>query len=157
MGWVRIHAGATRDDPMRAADLRDKTEYIPALICGDDDLDVLDRLYATSVLCHRPPLADIRGLESLKETVTNLRRAFSEIQVTVERAVSGGCLSAALWNFRGSHSGQSPVMPIPPTHRKVSTTGSTVSLWSEGEIVEQWTHLDWLGLCAQLGVIPPMR
>jgi predicted ester cyclase len=120
------------------------------------DLQVLDGIYATHVLCHRPPLPDVEGLDILKEIVTDLRSAFSDIDLSLQRIIVDGEAHAVLWAFQATHTGQSPVMPIPSTFRRVNITGSTICLWAGGQIVEEWHHVDWLGLFRQLGVIPPM-
>ena len=120
------------------------------------ELDALDNLYAASVVCHRPPLPHTQCLAALKEYIADMRSAFSDIQLTIDRAILEGDAHALLWTFQATHTGQSPVMPIPPTARRVSITGSTMGLWSRGEIVEEWSHINWLGLFRQLGVIPPV-
>ena len=119
-------------------------------------LDTLDDLYAAGVLCHWPPLPDLQGLGALKEYVADMCSAFSDIQLVIDKAILGGDAVALLWTFRASHTGQSPVMPIPPTGRRANITGSTINSWANGKIVEEWSHADWLGLFRQLGVIPPM-
>jgi predicted ester cyclase len=120
------------------------------------DLQVLDGIYATRVVCHRPPLPDVEGLEVLKETASDLRSAFSDIDLSMQRIIVEGDAHAVLWTIQATHTGQSPVMPIPPTFRRVSVTGSTICFWAGGEIVEEWHHVNWLGLFRQLGVVPPM-
>lgn len=120
------------------------------------NLDALDGLYTAGVLCHWPPLPDLQGLEALKEYVADMCSAFSDIQFTIDRVIFEGDALAILWTFRASHTGQSPVMPIPPTGRRVNITGCIISVWTNGKIVEEWSHANWLGLFRQLGVIPPM-
>jgi len=141
---------------MSAEDLRATICHVleGAYRCGD--LDALDSLYAAGVICHRPPLPHTQGLAALKEYVADMRSAFSGIQLTIDRAILEGDAHALLWTFRATHTGQSPVMPIPPTDGEVSITGSTMGLWADGEIVEEWSHINWLGLFRQLGVIPPV-
>jgi predicted ester cyclase len=143
-------------DQMSAEDLEDRIRCVLERAYGSGDLEALDGLYAADAVCHRPPLPDVRGLSTLKESVADLRSAFSVIELTMERVIFEGDVHAALWTFRATHTGQSPVMPIPPTHRMVSVTGSTMCLWAGSGIVEEWSHVNWLGLFRQLGVIPPM-
>jgi predicted ester cyclase len=141
---------------MSAENIRSRIRCAVQRAYGGGDVKVLDAVFAANVVCHRPPLPDVEGLEILKETVSDLRSAFSDIELSMQRVIVQGNAHAVLWTFQATHTGQSPVMPIPPTLRRVSVTGSTLALWAGGEIVEEWHHVDWLGLFRQLGVIPPI-
>jgi len=143
-------------DRMSAQDLKERVRCVLEQAYGSGDLEALGGLYAADVACHRPPLPNVQSLRALKDSVADLRSAFSGIELTIERVIFEGDVSAALWTFQATHTGQSPVMPIPPTRRRVTVTGSTMCLWAGGEIVEEWSHVNWLGLFRQLGVIPPM-
>ncbi len=120
------------------------------------DMAGLDDLYAPDIVFHRPPLADIRGLGPLKEYITDLRRAFSEVRYTLDEITLGGEVLASRWTLRGKHTGRSPSMPVPPTDREATITGCNMAHCVEGRIEEEWCYVDWLGLFQQLNVIPPM-
>jgi predicted ester cyclase len=120
------------------------------------DLGALDELYSERLIYRRPPLADIEGLDGLRQYIGDIRCAFSDIEFTLDRIVSEGDAHAGLWTLRAIHTGQSPAMPAPPRGRRVVVSGSTLGVWAGMKIVEEWSHVDWLGLFRQLGVIPPM-
>lgn len=120
------------------------------------DLEALDKVYAPYILYHRPPLADMEGLEALKEFIAGLRRAFSHARLTLDEITREGEVLAGRWTFRGTHTGRSPSMPVPPTGRGVTVTGCCMAHWADGTIDEEWACADWLGLFQQLGVVPPM-
>jgi len=119
-------------------------------------LEALDELYAPGIVYHRPPLADIEGLEALKAYVADLCLAFSGVRLTLHEIVVEGDILASRWTLRGSHTQRSPSMPVPPTGKEASVTGCSMAHWAEGRINEEWNYTDWLGLFQQLGVIPPM-
>jgi predicted ester cyclase len=119
-------------------------------------LKALDRIYAPCIRYHRPPLADMEGLEALKEFIADIRSAFSNVQLAIDEVTLEGEVLAGRWTFRGTHTGRSPSMPVPPTGRGVTVTGCCMAHWTGGRIDEEWVYSDWLGLFQQLGVVPPM-
>jgi predicted ester cyclase len=120
------------------------------------ELDGLSELYSSAILYHRPPLADISGLEPLQEYIANLLRTFSEIRYRVEGIALGDETLTIRWTLRGSHTGQSSAMPVPPTRKEVAITGCSIAQCVEGKVEEEWCYVDWLGLFQQLNVIPPI-
>ena len=53
-------------------------------------------------------------------------------------------------------SGESPMVPIPPTGRRTGASGTHVCHWSGGVVVEAWHHGDWLSWLQGAGVIPAL-
>ena len=141
---------------MSAEQLRAKVRRILEGALNQGHLDALDELYAADLLYHRPPLADLEGLDAFRGFVADLGRSFSDLRLTIVKIVFEGDTHAGRWTLRGTHSGRSPIMPVPPTGRRVTITGCVVAHWAGGRIDEEWNHLDWLGLFQQLGVVPPM-
>ena len=120
------------------------------------ELDSLDQLYASDIVYHRPPLADVVGLATLKEYIADLCCALSEVTYTLDEISLEGHVVASRWTLRGRHTGWSPSMPVPPTGREVAITGCGMAHCVQGRIKEEWSHADWLGFFQQLSVIPPM-
>lgn len=116
------------------------------------NLDVLDELYATGIVRHRPPFPDIEGLDAYKQFVANLRGAYSDLQLTADEIVAEGDTAAMRYTFRGRHTGQSPTLAIPPTGREATMTGCVVAHFVAGKAVEEWEYADFLGALQQLGV-----
>jgi predicted ester cyclase len=119
------------------------------------ELQGLAELYAADAVQHRPPLGDNEGLEAIRAYVADLRRTFSGIRLSVDQVIVAGDSHAIRWTFRGTHTGRSPAMPVPPTGREIAMGGCSVGHWRQGRIDEEWVYVDWLGLFGQLGVIPP--
>jgi predicted ester cyclase len=93
-------------------------------------------------------------LDAYKQIITDLRKAFSDVQFTFDEVVSEGEAVATRWTFRGTHTGQLPNPPIPPTGKRVTMTGLTLVHTVNGKTVEAWEYSDMLGLMQQLGVAP---
>ena len=121
------------------------------------NLAALEELCAADAIFHRPPYPDIEGLEAFREHVADLRRTFSDVRITFDEIIVQEETLARRWTIRGTHTGRSPSMPLPPTGRGVMITGCGMTHLLDGRIVEEWIYADWLGLFQQLGAIPPME
>ncbi len=120
------------------------------------NLDAFDEVYAPDYVWHRPPFPDLVGLEGLKESVSGMRTAYSELQAVYHEMVGEGDTIAYRWTITGKHTGLSPTLPIPPTGKEVTLVGCTVVHIAGGKIVEEFEHSDYLGFLQQLGVVPPL-
>lgn len=121
------------------------------------NLDVLDEVYASDYVYHNPPSPDIVGLEAYKQHNADIRSAFPDLQLTLDDSIIEVDRSAFRFTFRGTHTGQSPAMPVPPTGKQVTMISCLIAHWVDGKIVEGWDYLDSLGFILQLGfnVVPP--
>jgi len=115
------------------------------------NLNVLDENYATDFVYHIPPHPDIEGLEAFKKFIAGNRSGYPDIQITIDEIIAEGDIAAMRWTYRGTQTGQSPTLGIPPTGKKVTFTGCAVSHWRDDKIVETWNYVDYLGLMQQLG------
>jgi predicted ester cyclase len=120
------------------------------------NLNAMDEIVTEGVILHRPPQPDIKGLEAYKQMIAGMRKAYPDLKFTIDELIMEGNTSALRWSFRGTHMGQSPSLPIPPTGKKVTLTGLIMIRTVNGKAVEEWEYLDMLGLMQQLGVAPPM-
>ena len=138
----------------RKADIKRVVEEV----YNKGNLDVMDEFQATNVVSHRrPPFPDIEGLEAVKQTIRDFRSAFPDLQLTIDEIIVEGDRAALRWTLRGTHTGKSSVMPVPPTGKQVTVVGCTIERWVGGKMVEQWMYSDNLGMMQQLGVIPPLE
>jgi steroid delta-isomerase-like uncharacterized protein len=139
---------------MSAEQLKTTVYRVAGQVYNEGRLEVMDDLWNADLVYHRPPFPDLEGREALREDISNLRNAFPDMELTFDEIIFEGDTSVARWTFRGTHTGQSPSIPVPPAGKQVTVTGVCVHHWAGGKIVEHWTHSDWLGLMQQLGVIP---
>ncbi|HZH43477.1 MAG TPA: ester cyclase [Lysobacter sp.] len=81
------------------------------------------------------------------------RAAFPDLNITVDKQVAERDLVAVRWTARGTNTGTGN--GIPATGRAVQITGTTLFRLADGQIAEEWTCADSLGLMRQLGLLPP--
>ena len=120
------------------------------------NVNALDEIVAQDLVHHQPPMPDIKGLAAYKQMVAEMRKAFSDIKFTFDEMIAEGDASAARWTFQGTHTGQMPGSPVPPTGKQVTMTGLGMARAVNGKAVEHWNYVDMLGLMQQLGIAPPM-
>jgi steroid delta-isomerase-like uncharacterized protein len=112
---------------------------------------VFDELFAADYLGHDPS-GPIHGPEGFKQYYATYRTAFPDTHLTIEDQIAEGDMVMSRWIGTGTHQG--PLMGIPPSGKRVTITGMTITRFAEGKIVEGWNNLDALGMLQQLGVIP---
>ena len=120
------------------------------------NLDAFDEVYAEDFVWHRPPFPDISGLTAIKESVHDMREAYSDLEISYDEMIAEGDSIAYRWSIRGRHTGQSVTLPVPPTGKEVALVGCSVYHVAGGKIVEEFEHSDYLGFLQQLGVVPPL-
>ena len=122
------------------------------------NLDALDELYAAKYVLHNSPFPNVEGLDALKQFITNTRNAYPDLYLTVEELLIGGEKDnekiTTRWSWQGTNTGQSTLFPFPPTGKKVTVIGCSVTHRMGGKGVEEWFYVDYLGLLQQLGVVP---
>jgi predicted ester cyclase len=77
--------------------------------------------------------------------------AFPDLRLTVEDAVGEGDLVAQRTHFEGTHTGE--FQGLPPTHKRVSSSGLELNRFVDGRVAEHWFQMDSLTLLQQLGLV----
>lgn len=84
------------------------------------------------------------------EIAEGFRRAFPDLEWTVDLVLGDGDLVAARWTASGTHSGSWG--DVAPTGRRATFSGVNIFRFGvEGKVVEIWNHRDDFGLREQLG------
>lgn len=76
--------------------------------------------------------------------------AVRDCQFTIDNLVGEGDVVSMSYTFNGTHRG--PLEDLPPTGKRVSVSGVSVSRIVNGTSVEEHVVWDQLGLLQQLGV-----
>lgn len=97
-----------------------------------------------------PPLP--AGPEGYKQLVTAYRTIYPDLEMTVDDLISEGDKVVCRWTARGTNTG--PLMGMPATGKSATVTGISICTVVNGQIVEQRTNWDTLGMLQQLGVVP---
>jgi steroid delta-isomerase-like uncharacterized protein len=121
-------------------------------VWSSGEIERLDELVAPDVVHHDPydPNA-AEGLVGLKRTIEVNRRAFPDMQLTVEDQIAEGDRVVTRWRGEMTHTGE--LGGAPPTGRRVTITGITIERFEDGKIVEAWRNMDTLGLLRGIGVV----
>jgi len=92
------------------------------------------------------------GLHGLKETLPSIRRAFPDLQWSVEEQIAedNKVLTHFVWS--GSHQGE--FLGIPATNRVVRVWGMVIDRFEDRKVKSTRILLDTLSMMQQLGVVP---
>ena len=113
-----------------------------------------EEIYAPDYISHQPAGdEELRGPEAIKQFAAGLRRAFPDLQMTIEDQIAEVDKVVTRLTSRGSHRGE--LWGIAPTGREVEVGSVSTNRIGGGKIVEHWTCADRLGMMQQLGVIEP--
>lgn len=118
-------------------------------------MEIIDELVAENHVDHTagsPPLP--AGPEGVKQFASIYFTAFPDIRSSVEEIFADGERVVVRWKAWGTHAGH--LLSIAPTNKPVTITGITIAHFANGQIVEQWTNFDNLGLLQQVGVVPAL-
>jgi len=117
------------------------------------NLDAADEIIAPNYISYEPTSGEVRGIEGAKQFAATFRKAFPDLQNTIEDMVAEGDKVAVRFRARGTYQGQTEAFG-PPTGKRMEITGITIKRLYDGKIVEAWTNFDALGMMQQLGLIP---
>ena len=112
------------------------------------------QLVAADFVGHFPGQPPIEGLEAYGQFGSVYFSAFPDLQITPEDLVAEGDKVTMRYGWRGTQKGE--LMGIPPTGKRVVTSGISILRIANGKIAEQWDNFDNLGMLQQLGAIPTM-
>ena len=134
---------------------KDSRAIEEAFIKGN--LDAYNETHAPDVITHNPPFPDAKGSEAYKQSINEIRQAFSDIRVDWDETITEGNTIARRMTMRMKHTGAYPAIPVPPTGKEVVAKVSVFLHVKDDKIVEAFQYADWLGVMQQLGVVPPPR
>jgi len=115
------------------------------------NLEVIAEIFAPDWQNHNPLPGDAEGIEGVTQFVLANRRAFSDIQLTIDLLLVEGDRVMFRWITSGTHTGE--FAGIPPTGRAVTYSGITVHRVVNGKFAETVTEFDLHGLLQQLGAM----
>jgi steroid delta-isomerase-like uncharacterized protein len=119
-------------------------------------LAVIDELVARDATFHDPnvPGGKFTGPEGLRQVVEIYKKAFPDVQFTINDQVAEGDKVVSRWTATGTHKGE--LMGIPPTGKRATITGIEFDRYQDGKLVEEYSSYDMLGMLQQLGLAPSM-
>ncbi len=120
------------------------------------NLDAAEEIYAPDYVGHEPTTGDIRGIEGAKQFAADYRKAFPDVETTIEDQIAEGDKVVTRFRARGTHQGDTEDFG-PATGNRIEVTGISIAQLADGKIVEDWTNYDALGLLQQLGLVPEQQ
>ena len=125
------------------------------VVWNQGNLAVFDELYAPDFIFHDPGLPQVRTREEDKQWIAGILKAFPDFHLTIEDLIAEGDQVVVRLTARGTNIGDlGAPAPHPATGKLVTITGNVIARVANGQFVEIWHQVDWLGMFQQLGLIP---
>lgn len=117
-------------------------------LLGQGRFDVTNDLFHPDYVFH----ADDRdyALAEIEANMRDLRTAFPDLMVKVDRAVAAGDLVSIHWSGTGTNGAKAA--GFPGTGRRVRFSGMAFVRFRDGRMAEEWGVYDGLALLRQLGL-----
>lgn len=120
------------------------------------NVDLVDAAFAPDSVYHVPPFPDLIGREAQKQFITAFLSGFPDFSVTFDEDIVMGATSAHRWHAKGTYTGDTPMLPGPPSGKHATAEGCLILHWRDGVVVETWHFGDWLGWLQRSGVLAPL-
>jgi steroid delta-isomerase-like uncharacterized protein len=100
----------------------------------------------------------ITGRDAILAAHTGLGKVFPDFRYEITRIFAQDDLVCAEWTLAGTHQGPLPTPGgrVEPTGRTIRVPGCFVFRVADGKVSEYVGHVDFLGMYAQLGALPPL-
>ncbi|MWV51330.1 ester cyclase [Rathayibacter sp. VKM Ac-2803] len=116
------------------------------------DFAAFDELVAPDSVDHDPAPGQAAGPEGYAAFFGELRTAFPDMALAVEKLVADEDSVAFAYTLTGTHTGV--FQGFEPTGRAISIRGMQISSFVDGRLAERWGSSDELGILKQLGLAP---
>ncbi len=118
------------------------------------DLSLIDELIAPDYVLHDPTNPGLRGRAGIKESIIMYRGAFPDLSFRIEDQIAETDKIVTRYTVQGTHLGS--LMGIPATGKQGTLAGIDIYRISDGQIAEEWSSWDTLGLLQRMGLILPL-
>lgn len=117
---------------------------------GQGRFDIQPELYGPGFVAHG--FGRDYTLAEDEASGKQLRAAFPDLRVSVDRILAEGDMVALHWSATGTNTAKVP--GFPGEGKRVSVDGMSFFRFAGGKIVEEWSTYDNLTILKQLGLIP---
>lgn len=122
-------------------------------VMSEGRLELADEIVSPHFILHSPTRPEpFEGREGYRQFVTDLRRGFPDVKVTIEQVIAEDEFVAVRSRIAATHLGT--YRGIPPTGRRVAQSQMHMLHVVDGQIDEAWQQIDGLGIMQQLGFFP---
>jgi steroid delta-isomerase-like uncharacterized protein len=119
--------------------------------CNGRRTEVADEVIAGEYVSHGPQAPPAEGPDGVKARVGLYQEAVDG-HWDVKELFSSGDRVVALWTGTGTHQGE--LMGVPASGKPIEVDAISVFRIADGQIAEEWTVWDALGLLQQVGAVP---
>lgn len=116
------------------------------------DFAAFDDLVASDSVDHDPAPGQAPGPEGYTAFFSELRTAFPDMALAVEKLVADDDSVAFAYTLTGTQTGE--FRGHAPTGKSVKIRGMQISTFADGKLTERWGSSDELGILTQLGLAP---
>jgi steroid delta-isomerase-like uncharacterized protein len=121
-----------------------------AKLWNGGDIAIVDDLYSEDCLYHNADFLNVKGPEKIKEFVKWVYIAYPDFAITFDEPMKFKDRTVTTFKATGTNNG--PLAEdMPPTGKKMSFNGVTISKIENGKIIETWVYYNQLPLYKQLG------
>jgi len=102
------------------------------------------------------PGSELHGRQAMRQFVEGFRRAFPDVQHSVESVYTSGDSVIVELTFAGTHSGpfRTPSGEIPPTGKSIRIRQAQVVEMKSGKAISIRAYFDRMQMMEQLGLVP---
>jgi steroid delta-isomerase-like uncharacterized protein len=122
------------------------------VVWNEGDLGAVERLVAYAYTIHSDPGDPWEGQtldhQTYRQRVLYSRRAFPDLQFTIQDMIVAADRVAVRWDAEGTH--QADVAGLVATGRRLRFAGQTIYAVAEGLVSGHWQVIDRLGFLQQL-------
>lgn len=134
-----------------ATDNKAIARYLTEEVFNKGNWDAVKDVISPDFTHHDPNTKEFRtGPSGYIQFIQHYRKAFPDLQITIEQQIEEGDLVVDRWTGCGTHQGE--LMGIEPTGKKICITGITIHRITNGKIAETWNNYDSLSMIEQLGL-----
>ena len=121
---------------------------------GANDQVALAEVLAPDLVAYSHGQPDPQNRETHLQGIRMWNAAFGDTRFTVEEQIAEGDKVATRVTMRATHN-RGDFQGLPPSGKRIETSGVTFERIKDGKIVERRVESDWLGMMQQLGLLPP--
>jgi predicted ester cyclase len=114
---------------------------------NEGNLKIIDEVYAPNFVNR----FNGEDREKLKHGIVAVRTAFSDLHITLDDSIVEGDKLVFRWTLRAAHTGE--YLGVPATGNPIEVRGIHIGRFENGQIVEEWSRGDDLGLLRQMGAM----
>lgn len=119
--------------------------------CTERRSELADELISPDYVAHGPQAPPAEGPDGVRQRVA-LYQESVDGRWNVNEIFSIGDRVVARWTGTGVHRGE--LMGVEPTGEPISVDAISIFRIADGQIAEEWTVWDALGLLQQVGAVP---